>query len=934
MDVAEVLRDILVVLIAAKAAAELAERLGIPAVVGEIVAGILVGPSVLGFVDGHDEVLRTLGEIGVILLLLEVGLEMDIRELAKVGRGSMLVATVGVVCPLVLGFGAMSALGEDVNTALFVGAALTATSVGITARVFGDLRALATTEARLVLGAAVVDDVMGLIVLTVVVRLVTEGSVSVLSVGGILGVALLFLVLGTIIGLRLAPPLFRALDRAARSAGTLVALALAFTLAYAELASAADLAPIVGAFVAGLALSRSDRSEKIQRELAPVGHLFIPVFFLQIGIDADVGAFFSLPVLGVAAVLMVAAVVGKLASPVGAIGTAGDKVLIGLGMLPRGEVGLIFATIGLQNGVLDEDLYAALLLVVLATTLVTPQLLKGRYTRLRAGGEGAAAPRPTAGPPPPGGWLDVRDGEVHLRTVPGDATALAVALEAAVRIGRNRPGADLLDWVSGLPDTPLAWGHEERRALIDAIERGNGRSWRFLVTSGVLDRALPEVAEALRRRRDDPFLVDPASAYRLAAMDRLRLLDPDDPVAVEVRRLGHIDRFFLGAFLIEALRDAESPVVDARAVVTRLGLAAADTDAVVDLVADRDLLWSASRQPGALTQEAVLQLAAHLGTPERARLLYCASALRSDDRARWEVQRLRALYELVQAVLADPGLSGPEEVSLDQFRRSAAIALVGERNGGAGAADRIARAPRSYVLRQAPAAIARHARLVDPRPEKDEVRVAAFDPAEAPGNGSGNGASPARWGLDVAARDRHGLLATVTAALADAGLEIRDATVARWPDGAVVQSFTLAGARRSTRLDPEQLRVAMVASLRDGGTPTWSPAPDAEVDFDGAASPWHTVGEVHGADRPALLHDVAAALAAAGVEVAAAGVHVDDGLVIDRFELVTRSGAKLSPQDEEQVRRLLHDGPPATPKAVTWLPGRLRALAGTTRNGG
>src|SRR5918995_3049944 len=684
MDVAEVLRNILVVLVAAKLAAELAERAGIPAVVGEIVAGILIGPSVLGLVDHGDQVLQTLGEIGVILLLLDVGLEMDLVELGRVGRASFLVAVVGVVAPLVLGLGAMEAfISDDFNVALFMGAALTATSVGITARVFSDLRAMATTEARVVLGAAVADDVMGLVVLTVVVRLVTEGSVSLVSVAGIIAGAVAFLVVGVVVGMRVAPALFGAVARLSRSSGTLVALALAFTLAFAELADVAKLAPIVGAFVAGIALNRSDQADRIRRELTPVGHLFIPVFFLQIGIDADITAFGRLGVLRDAAILLVVAVVGKLLSPAGAIGAPGDKPLIGLGMLPRGEVGLIFATIGLQNGVLGGDLYAALLLVVLATTLVTPQLLKGRYTRLRAGGEGAAAPRPTAGPPPPGGWLDVRDGEVHLRTVPGDAAALAVALEAAVRIGRNRPGADLLDWVSGLPDTPLAWGHEERRALIDAIERGNGRSWRFLVTSGVLDRALPEVAEALRRRRDDPFLVDPASAYRLAAMDRLRLLDPDDPVAVEVRRLGHIDRFFLGAFLIEALRDAESPVVDARAVVTRLGLAAADTDAVVDLVADRDLLWSASRQPGALTQEAVLQLAAHLGTPERARLLYCASALRSDDRARWEVQRLRALYELVRAVLADPGLSGPEEVSLDQFRRSEAIALVGERNGGA-----------------------------------------------------------------------------------------------------------------------------------------------------------------------------------------------------------------------------------------------------------
>ena len=167
----------------------------------------------LNAIGQGDEVLRTLGEIGVILLLLDVGLEMDLRELGKVGRTSLQVATVGVVAPMVLGLGAMSVMGEDFNTALFVGAALTATSVGITARVFGDLRALATHEARVVLGAAVADDVMGLVVLTVVVRLVTDGSVSALSVAEIVSVAVLFLALGAIVGLRLAPALFGAIDR-------------------------------------------------------------------------------------------------------------------------------------------------------------------------------------------------------------------------------------------------------------------------------------------------------------------------------------------------------------------------------------------------------------------------------------------------------------------------------------------------------------------------------------------------------------------------------------------------------------------------------------------------------------------------------------------------------------------------------------------------
>src|SRR5262245_43611452 len=407
MDVAEVLRNILVVLIAAKLAAELAERAGIPAVVGEIIAGIVVGPSVLGLVES-DEVLRTLGELGVILLLLDVGLEMDLVELGRVGRASFLVATVGVVTPLVLGVGAMETfVTDDFNVALFVGAALTATSVGITARVFSDLRALATHEARVVLGAAVADDVMGLVVLTVVVRLVTEGSVSLLSVAWIVLVAVLFLVVSGAVGVRVAPRIFGVIDRASRSAGTLVALALAFTLAFAELADLAKLAPIVGAYVAGLALNRTDQADRIRRELTPIGHIFIPVFFLQIGVDADIAAFGRAEVLRDAAILLAVAVVGKLLSPIGAIGAPGDKPLIGLGMLPRGEVGLIFATIGLQNGVLGDDLYAALLLVVLVTTLATPKLLQMRYATLRRrAAEPAGTPPPDTGPPP-GGWLEV-----------------------------------------------------------------------------------------------------------------------------------------------------------------------------------------------------------------------------------------------------------------------------------------------------------------------------------------------------------------------------------------------------------------------------------------------------------------------------------------------------------------------------------------------
>ena len=190
VDLARLLLDLLIVIAAAKLAAEGAERIGIPAVLGEIVAGILVGPSVLGLVELGGErgvSLGVLAEIGVLLLLVQVGMEMDLAELGRVGRASMLVAVIGVAVPFVAGAGAGVGLGFDTETAIFLGAALTATSVGITARVFGDLRALATIEARIVLGAAVADDVLGLIILTVVVKVVTGDSVTVGVVASTVG---------------------------------------------------------------------------------------------------------------------------------------------------------------------------------------------------------------------------------------------------------------------------------------------------------------------------------------------------------------------------------------------------------------------------------------------------------------------------------------------------------------------------------------------------------------------------------------------------------------------------------------------------------------------------------------------------------------------------------------------------------------------------
>ena len=380
-DLALILGNLLIIIIVARLAAELAERIKIPAVLGEIIAGIIIGPSALGLIDPIKNLdvanmVLLLGEIGVILLLFQVGLEMDLGEMAKVGKPALLVALIGVLVPFAAGFGVASAFGESGEISLFIGAALTATSVGITARVLGDLRALALRESRIVLGAAVADDVLGLIILTVVVKVVTEGSISASVVFETIGLALGFLVITGLLAIYVIPKAFTRIDRVAKSSTTIVAVSFALMLAFSLLANQAKLAFIIGAFMAGLAVGRSQQHERIAEGLNPLGHIFIPVFFASIGINADLDAMFQPSVLALATVLTVVAIIGKLIAGFGIGRSPGDKLLIGIGMIPRGEVGLIFASIGLSKGILDDELYGALLLMVLVTTLITPPLLR------------------------------------------------------------------------------------------------------------------------------------------------------------------------------------------------------------------------------------------------------------------------------------------------------------------------------------------------------------------------------------------------------------------------------------------------------------------------------------------------------------------------------------------------------------------------------
>jgi Kef-type K+ transport system membrane component KefB len=246
--------------------------------------------------------------------------------------------------------------------------------------VFGDLRALATVEARIVLGAAVADDVLGLVILTVVTRIVEQGSVGVGTIATTIALAVVFLVVSSTVGLAIFPAVFNRITALSKSPTTVSVLAIGTALAFSVFADMSNLAPIIGAFVAGFSLRRIGAHQSVERDVASISQVFIPIFFLNIGINTDLASMASPKVLGIAAVLSVAAIVGKMVSAAGALGTSTDKLVIGFGMLPRGEVGLIFASIGLTTGALDEEMYGALLFVVLATTLLAPPLLRWRMS--------------------------------------------------------------------------------------------------------------------------------------------------------------------------------------------------------------------------------------------------------------------------------------------------------------------------------------------------------------------------------------------------------------------------------------------------------------------------------------------------------------------------------------------------------------------------
>jgi Kef-type K+ transport system membrane component KefB len=372
--IAALLAALVAIFVATKLLGEIAQRLGQPAVLGELVAGVLLGGSVFGIVDPSNPVLAALAEIGVIVLLFETGLHTELRSLLSVGSEATTVALAGVVIPFALGYGAALAFGLGHVPALVGGAALCATSVGISARVLSDLGRLESPEGRVVLGAAVLDDIVGLVILAVVADIVEGTSISTLHIARISIVAILFFAVAIVVGMRVVPPAFVVIERI-KSAGALGVFGLAFAFALAVLAKMVGSALIIGAFAAGLVLFVVPQKQEIERSTTTIGHFFVPIFFATVGAAVNLRALGNARSIGVGLALIVCGVFGKVVAGYVPWWFRGRKLLVGAAMVPRGEVGLIFAQLGLSTGAIDAGLFGAIMLMVLMTTLVTPPAL-------------------------------------------------------------------------------------------------------------------------------------------------------------------------------------------------------------------------------------------------------------------------------------------------------------------------------------------------------------------------------------------------------------------------------------------------------------------------------------------------------------------------------------------------------------------------------
>jgi len=415
---AGVLLSLMVVYLASKLGGELSKLMGLPPVLGELVSGVLVGVSALHLLvfpevgveasssvlmttlqtlmgtsgetlnhvfETQGEIISVLAELGVIILLFEIGLESDLKELQKVGWQAAIVAVVGVVAPFALGtVGLMSLFHVAALPAIFAGAALTATSIGITSKVLSELGQLRSREGQIIVGAAVMDDVLGIIVLAVVASLAKTGDVSLTNIAILIASATGFLLGAILIG-RGFNQVFGSIADRLQTRGNLVIPALTFALALAFVAQVVHLEAILGAFAAGLVLDETDQRKELDRQIIPIADVLVPIFFVTVGARVDLSVLNPIqpenrPGLIIAAFLIVVAIIGKTITGWAVFGKEPvNRLAVGVGMIPRGEVGLVFAGIGAASGTLDRPLQAAIIAMVILTTLVAPLLLRWAF---------------------------------------------------------------------------------------------------------------------------------------------------------------------------------------------------------------------------------------------------------------------------------------------------------------------------------------------------------------------------------------------------------------------------------------------------------------------------------------------------------------------------------------------------------------------------
>ena len=387
--------SLLLILVAARILAEIAVRLGAPAVIGELGAGILLGPSLLGWLE-PNHVLQLLAEIGILLLLFEVGLETDLRKLVQTGRASSAVALTGFLFPFVLGFLLAWQLFElSLLVSLFIGGALTATSIGITVRVLSDLHQRHSREGQIVLGAAVLDDILGVVLLALLYEFSIGGGITLGNIARVLMFITLFFLLAPVAA-RLISVLVKRFDDVSETPGLIPTAMVSLVLLFAWLAHEMGAPELLGGFAAGLALSRRfflpfgialhnepRFSERIENEMRPIIQLFTPIFFVMVGLSLNLREidWSSAFIWSFSLLFLLAAVIGKFAGAAFIGEPLARKIRIGVAMTPRGEVGLIFAELGRSSGIFDNEVYAGMIIVIALTTLLPPFLLKYLYRR-------------------------------------------------------------------------------------------------------------------------------------------------------------------------------------------------------------------------------------------------------------------------------------------------------------------------------------------------------------------------------------------------------------------------------------------------------------------------------------------------------------------------------------------------------------------------